>query len=143
MRDAAALPTTVTRHSARAQAWRRVGWVVFYAGLSIGAVLMALPMVWMVTTSFKTEGAVFAVPIQWLPLPFRPDNYARACLQLTIPAPSCDRMIAEYLMLRNDEALYWRKANIEPVQKSNGKIATVLMAALDLALLVNLLLYLL
>jgi hypothetical protein len=69
--------------------------------------------------------------------------YARACLQLTIPAPSCDRMIAEYLILRNDEALYWRKANIEPVQKSNSKIATVLVAVLDFALLVNLLLYLL
>src|SRR4051794_3072521 len=39
--------------------------------------------------------------------------YARACLQLTIPAPSCDRMIAEYLILRNNEALYWGKAHIE------------------------------
>jgi hypothetical protein len=41
---------------------------------------------------------------------------ARACLRLTIPAPSCDRMIAEYLILRNDETLYWSKANIEPAQ---------------------------
>lgn len=36
----------------------------------------------------------------------------RACLQLTVPAPSYDRMLAEYLLLRNDEARYWRIANI-------------------------------
>lgn len=55
-----------------------LGWTLFYLGLSLGAVVMALPMVWMVVTSFKDEGRVFAVPIQWLPVPFRPDNYARA-----------------------------------------------------------------
>jgi multiple sugar transport system permease protein len=57
---------------------RAVGWTLFYAALSAGALVMALPMVWMVVTSFKDEKMVFAVPIQWIPNPFRPDNYARA-----------------------------------------------------------------
>src|SRR5437667_10454736 len=34
---------------------------------------------------------------------------ALACLQFTIPTPSYDRMIAEYLILKSDEALYWNK----------------------------------
>src|SRR5262245_49281966 len=50
----------------------------FYAALSLGALAMALPMIWMVTTSFKAESQVFAVPIRWLPVPFQPENYARA-----------------------------------------------------------------
>jgi multiple sugar transport system permease protein len=73
-----ALEATPTRRSAARVWWRRLGWACFYAGLSLGAVVMALPMVWMLTTSFKTESAVFAVPIQWIPSPFRPDNYVRA-----------------------------------------------------------------
>jgi len=50
----------------------------FYAAISIGALLMVLPMVWMVTTSFKDEQAVFNVPIQWIPVPLHLDNYVRA-----------------------------------------------------------------
>lgn len=66
--------------------------------------------------------------------------YARACLQLTIPAPSCDRMIAEYLILRNDEMLYWSKANIEPVKSSSAYVPVVLLLVFDLALLIRLIL---
>jgi multiple sugar transport system permease protein len=54
------------------------GSVVFYLVISLGALGMVLPMIWMVTTSFKDEQAVFSVPIQWIPVPFHPDNYARA-----------------------------------------------------------------
>jgi hypothetical protein len=39
---------------------------------------------------------------------------ARACLQLTIAAPVYDRMIAEYLLLKNDESLYLQTANTSP-----------------------------
>ena len=41
---------------------------------------------------------------------------AIACLQLSIPAPGCDRMIAEYLILKNDERLYWNLANVLPLE---------------------------
>jgi hypothetical protein len=64
--------------------------------------------------------------------------YARACLQLTIPAPTCDRMIAEYLILRNDEPLYWSKANIEPVKSPSAYIPTILLLIFDIALLIRL-----
>src|SRR5262245_60833244 len=41
---------------------------------------------------------------------------ASGCLQLTIFAPSYDRMVAEYLLLSNDEQLYWTKDNIFPAR---------------------------
>jgi hypothetical protein len=63
---------------------------------------------------------------------------ARACLRLTIPAPSCDRMIAEYLIINNDETLYWSKANIEPVTRASVGFSVLAMFALDLALLLKL-----
>jgi hypothetical protein len=35
-----------------------------------------------------------------------------SCLQLSVPAPTYDRMIAEYVLLKNDEDGYWKTANI-------------------------------
>ena len=63
---------------------------------------------------------------------------ASGCLQLTIFAPSYDRMAAEYLILSNDEQLYWTKANIFPVRRF-GDFRLVAVALLDLALLLKLL----
>lgn len=37
---------------------------------------------------------------------------AYACLQLSIAAPDYDRMLAEYLILKNDEDYYWKTANL-------------------------------
>jgi hypothetical protein len=64
----------------------------------------------------------------------------RACLQLTIPAPAYDRMITEYLLLKNAEELYWQTANIF----DNGAVSVLesVFAVLDLALLFHLLLIL-
>jgi hypothetical protein len=55
---------------------------------------------------------------------------ATACLQLTVPAPEHDRIIAEYMLIRNDEGLYWRTANI-----MDNKVFGVALAALADALL--------
>lgn len=63
----------------------------------------------------------------------RPIN--SACLQLSVTAPVHDRIIAEYLFIRNDEDLYWRTANIFPAGLDNLRFAVVLTALLDLMLL--------
>src|ERR1041385_3353813 len=39
-------------------------------------------------------------------------HIADACLLLTIPAPAADRVLAEYLLIRNDEKRYWLTANV-------------------------------
>ena len=46
--------------------------------LSIGGVLMLIPFVWMVSTSFKSLDQVFTYPPVWIPNPFVWENYPEA-----------------------------------------------------------------
>lgn len=57
---------TVTRHVAR------------YTLLTAGAVVMALPFLYMVSTSFKTQTYVLTVPPQFIPHPATVSNYPEA-----------------------------------------------------------------
>src|SRR5262245_14606290 len=65
---------------------------------------------------------------------------AYACLQLSIPAPTYDRMVAEYLLIKNSEEVYWKTANIFSRNGNEFGIATLFLVAFDIALFVNLLL---
>jgi hypothetical protein len=65
---------------------------------------------------------------------------AYACLQLSIPAPTYDRMVAEYLLIKNAEDVYWKTANIFSRNGNEFGIATLFLIAFDIALFVNLLL---
>jgi hypothetical protein len=65
---------------------------------------------------------------------------AYACLQLSIPAPTYDRMVAEYLLIRNAEDVYWKTANIFSRSGNEFGIATLFLIAFDIALFVNLML---
>ena len=65
---------------------------------------------------------------------------AYACLQLSIPAPTYDRMVAEYLLIRNAEDQYWKTANIFSRTGNEFGVATLFLLAFDIALLVNLIL---
>lgn len=49
--------------------------VTAYTILCIFSLIMLLPFVWMVSTSFKTPGNIFRNPPQWIPSPFRWQNY--------------------------------------------------------------------
>ncbi|MFN8523884.1 MAG: carbohydrate ABC transporter permease [Chloroflexota bacterium] len=49
-----------------------------YAGLIFLSLLFTLPLVWMITTSFKEQGQVFQVPPVWIPDPWRWENYVEA-----------------------------------------------------------------
>lgn len=64
--------------------------------------------------------------------------FASACLQLTVPAPVHDRIIAEYVLIRNDEDHYWRTANIFPPGMDNRALALLLAAFFDVMLLATL-----
>lgn len=56
---------------------RAVGSVVKHAVLIAGGLIMLLPFVWMVLTSFKTFNEVLKVPIQWLPEQLQWENYVQ------------------------------------------------------------------
>jgi multiple sugar transport system permease protein len=49
--------------------------LVSYLVLSILTVIMALPFLWMLSSSFKSQGYIFIYPPQWIPNPVRWENY--------------------------------------------------------------------
>lgn len=65
---------------------------------------------------------------------------AYACLQVSLPVPTYDRMVAEYLLIRNAEDIYWKTANIFSRSGNELSIATLFLIAFDFALFTNLLL---
>ncbi len=42
------------------------------------AIIFSLPFIWLVSTSFKSPENIFKIPPQWIPKPFKPDNYIKA-----------------------------------------------------------------
>lgn len=46
--------------------------------LAIGGITVLLPILWMLSTSLKDQGAVFIIPPRWIPNPIRWDNYPKA-----------------------------------------------------------------
>lgn len=48
---------------------------IVYVLLIIGGAIMALPFLWMLSTSLKPDGEVFTYPPQWIPSTFAWDNY--------------------------------------------------------------------
>jgi sn-glycerol 3-phosphate transport system permease protein len=49
-----------------------------YLALALAVVVMLLPLVWMVLTSFKDFGEIYSLPLKLLPSSFAPTNYATA-----------------------------------------------------------------
>ncbi|WP_046213071.1 carbohydrate ABC transporter permease [Paenibacillus wulumuqiensis] len=49
---------------------------IIFIILCLGAVFMILPLLWMISTSFKNREAVFALPPEWIPKDFQFTKYA-------------------------------------------------------------------
>lgn len=49
-----------------------------YFILSIGAVIILLPIAWMISTAFKDSGSIFLFPPQWIPNPIQWNNLSKA-----------------------------------------------------------------
>jgi multiple sugar transport system permease protein len=52
-----------------------LGSAIIYVILTIGAVIMAAPFLWMVLTSLKNNAQAFSVPPSWIPNPVQWSNY--------------------------------------------------------------------
>lgn len=50
----------------------------FHLILGLGALIICIPLIWMVTSSFKAPNRLFSVPIDWIPYEFRWQNYVEA-----------------------------------------------------------------
>ena len=51
---------------------------LIHAALLVGTVIVAMPFLWMVTSSFKDKTQIFIFPPQWIPRPFVWQNYVGA-----------------------------------------------------------------
>lgn len=54
---------------------RAISAIISHTILIIGAVIMIVPFVWMLSTSFKAPGRTFVYPPEWIPNPFVWQNY--------------------------------------------------------------------
>ena len=71
--------TAATRRAEETGVPRPRPWVqaLAYVLLTLGAVVMVVPFLWMLSTSLKQQTQVFVFPPQWLPRPPVWDNYAQ------------------------------------------------------------------
>ena len=75
MTSLALSPATRGRQKVPTISWRGLAhWTI----LLLGAVVLLLPFAWMISTSFKTAGATFVMPPQFIPAEPTLDNYAAA-----------------------------------------------------------------
>lgn len=56
--------------------------IITYIILIVGSVGCLLPMVWLLRSSFMSTGQIFINPPEWIPKPFRFDNYVNAMTDL-------------------------------------------------------------
>ena len=75
------VPVTTRRINARASIWQSrklrqtISTVISHTILIIGAFIMIVPFIWMLSTSFKAPGRTFVYPPEWIPRPFVWQNY--------------------------------------------------------------------
>jgi multiple sugar transport system permease protein len=58
---------------------------ISYIFLSGGAILMLIPFIWMLSTSFKIPHEVFSWPPQWIPNTLHWDNYLQVITRINFP----------------------------------------------------------
>jgi ABC-type glycerol-3-phosphate transport system permease component len=76
--ETSSVPFKTTSHSTLWQSQRlrsRVSAGLSHLVLLAGAVIMVIPFLWMLSTSFKAPGQTFVYPPQWIPDPFVWQNY--------------------------------------------------------------------
>jgi len=75
------VPVTARQVSERASIWQsrklrqKITTVISHTILIIGAFIMIVPFIWMLSTSFKAPGNTFVYPPEWIPRPFVWQNY--------------------------------------------------------------------
>jgi len=79
----ASRPANQKRPRSREGNLRTPPWL--YGVMTAGLVLVVIPFIWMVISSFKPEGEVMAVPPTWWPQTVTTDNYRQLFAQLDFP----------------------------------------------------------
>jgi multiple sugar transport system permease protein len=74
--DPVAVPQENLRPAGGRGGGRGPGRIGFYAVLVLLSLVFVLPLLWMVSTSFKTASAATSQPLGWIPTPFTSQAYA-------------------------------------------------------------------
>ncbi len=53
--------------------------------LGVGAVLMLVPLIWTLSTSLKTPGSEFSIPVRWIPETWHFENYLEVARRVPLP----------------------------------------------------------
>jgi ABC-type glycerol-3-phosphate transport system permease component len=70
---------TATLQGRAAKHWRAlVGELFWHFVLSVFGLALLVPLLWLVSTSFKEPSAIFVMPPQWIPNPVRWQNFPEA-----------------------------------------------------------------
>ena len=77
LRAGALQSTAAVRWAAPGRSWRLLG----YATMGVAAMLVGLPMYWMLIAAFKTNQEIFTSPPTWIPLAPTLDNFPAAWRQ--------------------------------------------------------------
>lgn len=67
-----------TRDPRTGRPWIRARRIGLYFLVGVLSVIFLIPMIWLISTSLKSQGQVFAYPPVWVPNPIRWSNYAEA-----------------------------------------------------------------
>lgn len=59
--------------------------VLTYVILALGACVILVPLVWMLSTSLKTDAQIFKFPPEWIPDPFMWSNYKSSMVDYGLP----------------------------------------------------------
>ncbi len=92
---------------------------ILFAFMFLVGIVMIIPMVWMISTSFKNEADVFNMPIQWIPNPITFYNY--------------ERVLSEFPFFTWMGNTIWSTAWIVVIVLSFGSLAGYAFAKLDFA----------
>jgi multiple sugar transport system permease protein len=116
-------PAERRRESAARRLWPGLARLLIYLALLLGAVWFALPLVWMVTSSFKPKTDIFQYPPVWLPWPLHWQNYKdlfaawpfwtylRNTLTITVPSV-LGQVISSSLVAYGFSRVRWPGRNI-------------------------------
>ncbi len=78
-------PAAIPRRQPRTRsksAGDRLGKIFAYSLLTIGSILIMIPVFWMVSSALKPNYQIFVFPPQWIPDPIQWDNFAKAMTTL-------------------------------------------------------------
>jgi multiple sugar transport system permease protein len=77
----------------------RPGRVVTWAVLCLGALVMLLPFLWLVSTSLKEQAQIFRYPPEWIPSPLRWQNYPESLTALPFARYTLNTLIITFFTM--------------------------------------------